>query len=1079
MFKEVSLKKNLFLGGMIVIILVGVALGSYTTFTMKEQMLEQRFNELEIGLNFKKTQLIQHINLMKKDVELLSQSNQILTLLHSTKILHEQFYTPEDHQLKNYPLNKESIKIFDSYDPYFKEFIDAYNFYDLFVIGIEHGHILYSVKRESDLGESLKYGTQKNSKLADAYRGAIRNNKTYISDFALYEPSGDLSSMFICSPIHNNDGKIIGVVAIQIPNSVITDFVKVIGTEVKTKESYLVGADHLPRSNTLFGNNVNLVENAFKNPTKYIIDTPSAQYALDGKKGRFFEVDYKLHKVISVTDNIDLESISWGIVNKIDEAEIYTPIYKQIYLIVGLILIAIFLSILFFNYLFQRVVANVNLIAQDANKLNIGDFSSIKHTTTYKEMQPIANLIEDQSLVLQRLTKDVENIKKTVKKNDFSLRINSSAYIGSYVSIVETINDILNINQNTFWIKKGLLELSNSILSDQSLAVQSQKSVDMIAKYLNVSVAVIYQYDQNSSMLKRGASYSYMPNDDSVDHFKLGEGVVGQVALSQQPIHIENLTHEHSKIATATTIIDPFAVYTYPILYKNELLGVFEIVTQRKLSSLELEYFEQVLDALAIIFYTTKQDEITQKLLLQTLEQKAELETQSEELQQTNSQLEEQQQELEMQAVDLQTQNNQLEKTQNELMIKADMLEKAIKYKSEFLANVSHELRTPLNAVILLSKLIEEDGVEKIGEENLKKVAVIHKSGNDLLKLINDILDFSKIEAGKMEVHPMTFSSKDLAFELEEFFKYTAKEKGLEFVIEDNLQSMIKTDYDKLLQIIKNLLSNAFKFTSQGKVTLVIEHDSIDPRKVAIIVIDTGIGIKNEKLREVFEPFKQVDGAINRKFAGTGLGLSISKQLIELLGGKISLHSVYGEGSSFKITFPIDDLHTQNQLDSKNEQPIVVKDKVLDTQDKKEKEPIIIDNSIEIKEETKAKLHGKNILVVDDDARNIFALSSLFEHLGAHVSNAFTGNESLEILKNEKIDLVLMDIMMPEMDGYETIAKIRDELNMKTIPIIVVTAKSMKDEKEKAIKAGANDYIAKPVDFNTLAMMAYGWIKNS
>ncbi|MCK5717131.1 MAG: response regulator, partial [Thiomargarita sp.] len=329
--------------------------------------------------------------------------------------------------------------------------------------------------------------------------------------------------------------------------------------------------------------------------------------------------------------------------------------------------------------------------------------------------------------------------------------------------------------------------------------------------------------------------------------------------------------------------------------------------------------------------------------------------------------------------------------------------------------------------------------------DQIESAQIVYNGGQDLLKLINGILDLSKIEAGKMSLVIQTVHLRDFAHTLQSNFKPIAHKKSLAFHIKfaQDLPVNIETDDQRLAQVITNLLSNAFKFTKTGGITLEFQRRDT---KLVISVNDTGIGIPKDKQAIIFEAFQQVDGSISRQYGGTGLGLSISKELAQLLGGTLHCHSVEHEGATFTLIFPL--------KIPKNQEP-------LNTPEKKELVPL--------KDKINIVFKNKKILIVDDDMRTLFLLSGVFQKHGLQVYKVANGQKALEVLENEHaIDVVIMDIMMPVLDGYKTLQAIRSQERFKNLPVILVTAKASKEEQAKGLAAGANEYLIKPVNVQTL-----------
>jgi signal transduction histidine kinase/ActR/RegA family two-component response regulator len=428
-------------------------------------------------------------------------------------------------------------------------------------------------------------------------------------------------------------------------------------------------------------------------------------------------------------------------------------------------------------------------------------------------------------------------------------------------------------------------------------------------------------------------------------------------------------------------------------------------------------------------------------------------------LKKSNAELEAQASELNDKAKLLEVKNNEVELASRSLEEKAEQLQLISKYKSEFLANMSHELRTPLNSLLILSKMLAQNPGGNLTPEQVKFAETVYTSGNDLLSLINEILDLSKVEAGKMPIDPRTFALGEVKEYLEQTFRHVADQKGLHFEVRmaADLPRTAFTDVTRLQQILKNLLSNAFKFTAKGSVAMNIYACVRDPEMICFEVQDTGIGIAPEKQKLIFEAFQQADGTTSRKYGGTGLGLTISREIARLLGGTIEVLSAPDQGSTFTLNLP--------KIYAGAEAAQLVLGPV---------EPGATDQIPPLPEG--ATFDGTKVLVVDDDVRNIFAIRSVLEARGMAVLHAENGRLALEALHRERdVDIVLMDTMMPEMDGLSATRAIREIIQFQGLPIISLTAKAMKGDREKAIEAGASDYVTKPVDSDRLLAVIHLW----
>ncbi|MFG2946168.1 HAMP domain-containing protein [Streptomyces adustus] len=531
----------------------------------------------------------------------------------------------------------------------------------------------------------------------------------------------------------------------------------------------------------------------------------------------------------------------------------------------------------------------------------------------------------------------------------------------------------------------------------------------------------------------------------------------------------------------------------------------------------------------------------SQELTEQLRERSVELEQRQKALQASNAELEEKAELLAQQNRDIEVKNTEIEEARQVLEERAEQLAVSMRYKSEFLANMSHELRTPLNSLLILAKLLADNAEGNLSPKQVEFAETIHGAGSDLLQLINDILDLSKVEAGKMDVSPTRIALVQLVDYVEATFRPLTAEKGLDLSVRvsPELPATLHTDEQRLLQVLRNLLSNAVKFTDSGSVELVIrpagadvpvaireqllEAGSLgapDAPLIAFSVTDTGIGIAAGKMRVIFEAFKQADGTTSRKYGGTGLGLSISREIAQLLGGEIHAQSEPGRGSTFTLYLP---LHPSELPPHGYQQPVPALEAgelVASEGDLSVLSEAEVETPAEVKsyretqngpaalfrrrrrgapgleqgdgqsdqwplglapEERPAqafRFGGEKVLIVDDDIRNVFALTSVLEQHGLSVLYAENGREGIEVLEqHDDVAVVLMDIMMPEMDGYATTTAIRRMPQFSGLPIIALTAKAMKGDREKAIESGASDYVTKPVDPDHLLAVMEQWMR--
>ena len=714
----------------------------------------------------------------------------------------------------------------------------------------------------------------------------------------------------------------------------------------------------------------------------------------------------------------------------------------------------------------------------------------------------------------------VQNVKDSIHRitnssGDYGERIQVTTH-DEIKELAIATNDLLDSMENREWLQSNLASLLTKYQGISSINKLSEIFLAEITKITGALYGAFYVANKNldSTEYIKTASFSGSGEDIGRESFKLGEGLIGQVAVRQQVFHSNSLPKDYRLINTGIGEIPPKSILIVPVKFEDKTIAVIELASIENFKSLEIELVENILESFGLTVNSIIDRTEIVRLLNESRAMTEELQAQSEELQSQSEELQSQSEELQMQTEELTIINEQLEERTKDAEAKSKELEIAKKeleatagqlilssnYKSEFLANMSHELRTPLNSILILSEMLGENGNNNLTEEQAEFARVIHSSGQDLLSLINDILDLSKVEAGKLDILFGEVNMDELPHLLEQTFSPFAKQKELEFNIikSEDVDDIFHTDEKRFNQILKNLLSNAFKFTEQGSVTLSInklneQQLSTDMHQLSqdwleIAIIDTGIGISKEKHQLIFESFQQADGATVRKYGGTGLGLSISKEFSKLLGGWIDLQSEEGNGSTFTLILP----SLQNGLSDEclkeldNNFSKVVHEEIaasevvedipsqIEIEDSKESETSIDLPSLITESDI---FEGKNVLIVDDDNRNIYALKTALEHNGVNILVAKHGLECLEIMKsNHDIDLVLMDIMMPIMDGYETMTRIRQDLQLTDLPIIAITAKAMKTDRDKCIEAGASDYISKPINLEQLFSVLRVWL---
>jgi two-component system chemotaxis sensor kinase CheA len=650
-------------------------------------------------------------------------------------------------------------------------------------------------------------------------------------------------------------------------------------------------------------------------------------------------------------------------------------------------------------------------------------------------------------------------------------------------------NELKNIAEEQSWLKTKVADIATMLSGKSDLETLANSFITKITPMVGANYGVFYIKDVkgDEERFRKLATYAYNHEKVGAENFRLGEGGVGQSALENRLILLDRVPENYIKIASGMGNALPSEILIIPAEFQGEVLAVIEIASFESFSNSKQMLLKEVMRNLGTNIKNILRHMQVEKLLEESQALTVELQSQSEELQTQQEELRTVNEQLEEQYENSEQKTKELESIKGILEEKAQQLTLSSQYKSEFLANMSHELRTPLNSLLILAQILGENVERNLTSKQVEYARIIYSSGNDLLNLINDILDISKIEAGKMEV----FSEDVMLNEVKEFvekqFSPVARKKKIQLNVEiaSNLPKVIHTDKQRLQQILKNLISNAFKFTDHGTVSLTIQkvekgmfsqecvfaHSDIE---LAFSIKDTGIGIPPENQNIIFDAFTQADGTPSRKYGGSGLGLSISRELAHLLGGFIEVVSIDNVGSTFTLYLP--DYKDKPRELSEAEVAATYSERLDHSQITSDKFQLETDD-VRKQFHDNESLLNKKILVVDDDIRNIYALITALERYQVNVIYAENGREGIEVLQeNSDIELILMDIMMPEMDGFEAIKLIRKIPEFEKLPIIALTAKAMKNDREKCIEAGASDYISKPVNLEQLFSIMRVWL---
>ncbi|MBD9413585.1 response regulator [Pseudomonas sp. PDM16] len=639
------------------------------------------------------------------------------------------------------------------------------------------------------------------------------------------------------------------------------------------------------------------------------------------------------------------------------------------------------------------------------------------------------------------------------------------------------------------WLRGGQTQLSERLLGQQQVQGLADRSLEFLAEYLGCVVAALYLRDSQTGDLQRIAGYGFSGGADNQQFYR-GEGLVGQVAQGRRLVCLDNLPEDYIKVASGLGNGQPSSVALLPLQSEDRVNGVVELAFMRVLNEREREFLESIAGSIGTSLEASRYRQRLQEVLSETQQLNEELQTQQEELRAANEELEQQARVLKESQAHLETQQAELEQTneklaeqtqvladqrdeldqrntalgriQVQLEERAEDLQRASRYKSEFLANMSHELRTPLNSSLILAKLLAENPKGNLDAEQVKFADSIYGAGNDLLNLINDILDIAKVEAGKLEVRPERMPLASLLDGLRDVFGPLARERGLTFEVElqPDLPERLFTDRQRAEQILRNLLSNAFKFTERGGVILTVSRHS--EGTLAFAVRDSGIGIAPDQQEVIFEAFRQADGTTNRRYGGTGLGLSISRDLAQLLGGSIGVSSVPGAGSTFTLLLPEQAPQVEQIRPAPSLPPAVVRaaEAPVATAAVPRPAAAFADDRERLDEQSE-----RCVLVVEDESRFARILFDLAHELGYACLVAPSADEGLELARQYRPSAILLDMHLPDGSGLGVLQRLKDDAQTRHIPVHVV---SVEDHSEAALHLGAVGYALKPTSRDQL-----------
>lgn len=762
--------------------------------------------------------------------------------------------------------------------------------------------------------------------------------------------------------------------------------------------------------------------------------------------------------------------------------------YKQklaltyVVVVIFTLVIAVSLSI----YIISNVSGALVSMKSAADQVAMGNTNV---TIDYVSKDEIGSLADSLRTLIQK-NKALANAAVLIGKERYDTQIVSSGkedeLSNSLIGMRDSLEKLSEADKKRNWMLTGNNELNDIVRGEKDLQVICEKICRHLCTHLEAIAGAAYLLEDNRLHLLGAFHY---PIQETV--IIEGDGVIGQVSVDKKMVVLNQIPNEQLKIETTMASVATNEVLLLPLVYNNETAGVIELLKKDTFNESAKEYLESIAEKLAIVINNVKAEIRTNELLGETQTQAEELEAQQEELRQINDELrvqrdqlqaseeelrvseeelmqkngelEEKTNELEEQYEELKTKNLEIEQAREAVQLKMNEVETVSKYKSDFLANMSHELRTPLNSILILANILKTNANKTLNQKETEHASIIEKSGNDLLRLINEILDLARIESGKVKLEPHDYSFNE--FNLESQFEGIIHEKKIEYTVslDKDLPFTIYTDKFRVEQILKNLLSNAFKFTpNNGKIEfsiykpnsrVVFKNASLKKEEtIAFSVKDSGIGIPDDKKHLVFEAFQQADPSTTRKYGGTGLGLTISRDLAALLGGEIQFESKVSEGSTFILYLPVQYTSTeQTSNESKEELP------------KPAHVPTVSPTTTSTKNAPKTE-EKISILIIEDDFYFCGILSDYAEKKGYTVFKAYNAESGLELARNERPSAILLDVKLPDLDGWEVLKQIKSEPGLKKIPVHMMSAY----DKEGVQDLGQEDFISKPVTLDML-----------
>lgn len=1026
--------------------------------------------------------------------------------------------------------------------------LTTYSYIDILLMDPQ-GNILYSVRRDNDLGSNLFTGELSKSKFSIAAQKALVTGLTVYSDIEHYPPFDNQLSSFLIQAVVDEYGDRLGAIAVHLSldsmSSIMDEDVGLGGSG----EAYLIGEDFLLRSNAKLDINSAVLETKVDTIGTRLWhsnleneDNINASEISRGKYNNYLDTP-----VLGVSLPIEFAGTRMLMIAEFNEADALAPVQNIITRFVFIVLATVFIVLLFSIFSVRSITRPIIELTNWARQLSMGALNKQKITTPNNEiavlnrafgelvdsLQSVSTVMGDLSIgdlsaqivprnnedilliSLNSLNKSLQSVvdqANTIASGVYDADIKPRSSQDSLGSALQTMTKNLRLgkanNIRQSWLKTSQADLAEVMSGQQDLASLSQAVVTYLTKRLGGQVGLFYVVDPliDDQFLSFSGGYAFERNNKLEESFGFGEGLAGQAALDQEIISVEDLPTEYFHVSSSLGQSTPSNLLAIPLINNHVVHGVIEIGGFSKFDEDSIEFSRMSAESIAIALESCFSMKQTKALLEETQRQSEELQKQQDALQSTNVNLKEQtsklqasEEELKQQSEELRVANEELEEKQNVLRKKnkeitaaqksleaqAKDLELSSKYKSEFLANMSHELRTPLNSMLILSKSLADNKQGNLSQEQTEDATVVYEGGKDLLALINDIMDLSKVEAGMLDVHSEIVDLQHILTKIERQFARTSSEKNLQFLIEmdDAVPDNIISDGQRLEQILKNFLSNSFKFTEKGSVTIRVQPTPPDVElrntklscesTIAFSVIDTGIGISHDKQSLIFDAFQQQDGSTSRKYGGTGLGLSISREIAKLLEGEIHLQSEPQQGSTFTLYLPreatleealSESNNTENQgaprKDNKSDETVITTRAMVTAQDSAAPIESWIDDDRAVCQKS-----DHSLLIIEDDQKFASLLLRLAHErkMKALVTNK--GREGVLLAQRYQPSGIILDRGLPDIDGSVVLEQLKYHIDTRHIPIHIISGV----DSSQAGTTGAVNVLRKPVDSESLA----------